>query len=131
MPKPFPREFRDDVIRVAENRDPEVTLAQIAKDFGVHAGTLDKWMRQARVEAGEQPSETKQESVELRELRSATVSSSKRSRCCVARPRICLRLICRENDVPARERARRGRDSCRGVVPGIEARSPALLPLAA
>ena len=69
MPKPFPREFRDDVIRVAENRDPEVTLAQIAKDFGVHVGTLDKWMRQARVEAGEQPSETKQESVELRELR--------------------------------------------------------------
>src|SRR5690606_39649989 len=69
MPKPFPKEFRDDVIRVAENRDPDVTLAQIAKDFGVHAGTLDKWMRQARIEAGEQPGETKQESVELRELR--------------------------------------------------------------
>lgn len=45
-PKPFPKEFRDDVIRVAENRDPEVSLAQIAKDFGVHVGTLDKWMRQ-------------------------------------------------------------------------------------
>ncbi|WP_295034337.1 transposase [uncultured Microbacterium sp.] len=47
MPKPFPKEFREDVVRVAENRDPEVTLAQIAKDFGVHVGTLDKWMRQA------------------------------------------------------------------------------------
>lgn len=69
MPKPFPKEFRDDVIRVAENRDPEVTLAQIAKDFGVHVGTLDKWMRQARIEAGEQPGEAKQESSELRELR--------------------------------------------------------------
>lgn len=69
MPKPFPKEFRDDVIRVAENRDPDVTLAQIAKDFGVHVGTLDKWMRQARIEAGKQPGETKQESVELRELR--------------------------------------------------------------
>ncbi len=69
MPKPFPKEFRDDVIRVAENRDPDVTLAQIAKDFGVHIGTLDKWMRQARIEAGEQPGETKQESAELRELR--------------------------------------------------------------
>ena len=69
MPKPFPKEFRDDVIRVAENRDPEVTLAQIAKDFGVHVGTLDKWMRQARIEVGEQPVETKQESVELRDLR--------------------------------------------------------------
>ncbi len=51
MPKPFP----NDVIRVAENRDPDVTLAQIAKDFGVHVGTLDKWMRQARIAAGEQP----------------------------------------------------------------------------
>ena len=69
MPKPFPKEFRDDVVRVAENRDPEVTLAQIAKDFGVHVGTLDKWMRQARIEAGDQPGETKQESVEVRELR--------------------------------------------------------------
>jgi len=63
MPKPFPKEFRDDVIRVAENRGPEVTFAQIAKDFGVHVGTLDKWMRHARIEAGEQPGETKQESV--------------------------------------------------------------------
>ena len=69
MPKPFPKEFRDDVIRVAENRDPEMTLAEIAKDFGVHVGTLDKWMRQARFEGGEQPGETKQESVQLRELR--------------------------------------------------------------
>jgi len=69
MPKPFPKEFGGDVIRVAEHRDPEVTLAQITKDFGVHVGTLDKWMRQARIEASEQPGETKQESVELRELR--------------------------------------------------------------
>lgn len=69
MPKPFPKEFRDDVIRVAESRDPEVTLAQIAKDFGVHVGTLDKWMRQARIEAGEQPGQTSSESAEVRELR--------------------------------------------------------------
>ena len=69
MPKPFPKEFRDDVIRVAENRDPDVTLAQIATDFGVPVGPLDTWMRPARIEAGEQPGETKQESAEPRELR--------------------------------------------------------------
>ena len=69
MPKPFPKEFRDDVIRVAESRDPEVTLAQIAKDFGVHVGTLDKWMRQARNEAGEQSGQALSESAELRGLR--------------------------------------------------------------
>ncbi|MBN6751846.1 IS3 family transposase [Micrococcus luteus] len=69
MPKPFPKEFRDDVVRVAQSRDPEVTLAQIAKDFGVHVGTLDKWMRQARIEDGEQPGVTRAESDEVRELR--------------------------------------------------------------
>ena len=67
MPKPFPKEFREDVVRVALNRDPDVTLAQIAKDFGLHVGTLDKWMRQARIEAGEQAGVTA--SAELRELR--------------------------------------------------------------
>lgn len=36
MPKPFPREFRDDVVRVARRREPGVTLEQIATDFGVH-----------------------------------------------------------------------------------------------
>ena len=69
MPKPFPKEFRDDVVRVAQQRDPEVTLAQIAKDFGVHVGTLDKWMRQARIEGGEQPGVTRAEGDEVRELR--------------------------------------------------------------
>ena len=28
MPKPYPREFRDDVVRVARNRDGGVTLEQ-------------------------------------------------------------------------------------------------------
>ena len=131
MPKPFPKEFRDDVIRVAENRDPEVTLAQIAKDFGVHVGTLDKWMRQARIEAGEQPGETKQESAELRELR-------KRNRLLEQEVEVLRRATAYLSQahlpgkaLPARERARRGRDSRRGVVPGSEACSPAVLPLAA
>lgn len=69
MPAPYPQEFREDVVRVARSREDGITIAQIAKDFGVHVGTLDKWMRQARIEAGEQPGETKQESVELRDLR--------------------------------------------------------------
>ncbi len=34
MPKPFPREFRDDVVRVDRDRDSGVTVEQIAKDFG-------------------------------------------------------------------------------------------------
>ena len=69
MPTPFPQEFRDDVVRVALNRHPDVTLTQIAKDFGIHVGTLDKWLRQARTEAGEQPDVTTSENDELKELR--------------------------------------------------------------
>lgn len=43
--------------------------------------------------------------------------------------RICRNRICWEKDLPARERARRQRDSRRGDVLGPQARPPALLPL--
>ena len=33
MPKPYPKEFRDDVVAVA--RKGEAPLKQIAKDFGI------------------------------------------------------------------------------------------------
>ncbi|MBM7077291.1 IS3 family transposase [Micromonospora humida] len=69
MPKPYPREFRDDVVRVARDRDPGVTVEQIAKDFGVHPMTLFKWMRQADVDAGTRPGVSGSESAELREAR--------------------------------------------------------------
>ncbi|MBL3808333.1 transposase [Streptomyces sp. BRB081] len=49
MPKPYPKEFREDVVRVARNREPGVTLEQIAAGFGVHPITLSKWLRRADV----------------------------------------------------------------------------------
>ena len=36
MPKPYPRELPDDVVRVARKRDADVTLEQIAGDSGIH-----------------------------------------------------------------------------------------------
>ncbi len=69
MPKPYPREFRDDVVRVARERDDGVTVEQIAKDFGVHPMTLWKWLRQADIDAGAKPGVSSSESAELRELR--------------------------------------------------------------
>ena len=69
MPHPYPKEFRDDVIRVALTRDAKTTIAQIAKDFGIHEGTLTKWIRQAEVDAGNKPGRTTDESAELREMR--------------------------------------------------------------
>ena len=72
MPQSYPKEFRDDVVRVALNRDEKTTIAQIAKDFGVHEGTINKWLRQADIDAGNKPGKSTDESAELRELRRRT-----------------------------------------------------------
>ena len=69
MPKPYPQEFRDDVVRVARSRESGVTLEQIAQDFGIHPMTLQKWMRRADVDDGVRPGQTRAESDEVRELR--------------------------------------------------------------
>jgi len=69
VPKPYPTEFRDDVVRVARNSEPGVTIEKIAKDFGVHPMTLTKWMRLADIDEGNKPGQTRTESAELREAR--------------------------------------------------------------
>lgn len=66
VPKPFPKEFREDVVRVARGRDAGVTLEQIAADFGIHPMTLSKWIRQADIDDGVRPGRSSQESAELR-----------------------------------------------------------------
>jgi transposase len=69
VPRPYPQEFRDDVVRVARNREDGVTIEQIAADFGVHPMTLTKWMRQADVDEGVKPGKSSSDAGELRELR--------------------------------------------------------------
>ncbi|GAA1481903.1 hypothetical protein GCM10009624_23430 [Gordonia sinesedis] len=43
MAKPYRQEFRDDVVRVARDREKGVTLAQVAKDFGSRYPTA-RWI---------------------------------------------------------------------------------------
>ncbi|BDH56580.1 transposase-like protein IS3/IS911 [Tsukamurella sp. PLM1] len=69
MPKPYPREFRDDVVGAARRREDGVTIKQIAADFGVSETCLQNWLRAADVEDGNRPGVTASESAELRELR--------------------------------------------------------------
>ena len=69
MPKPYPQEFRDDVVKVARNRPTGTTLEQVAADFGIHPMTLSKWMRVAAVDAGDRPGVTTAEAAELRDAK--------------------------------------------------------------
>ena len=69
MPKPYPKEFRDDVVRVARNREPGVHLKQIAADFGISESCLTNWLKSADVEDGIKPRTTAAENTELREAK--------------------------------------------------------------
>jgi transposase len=67
VPKPFPIEFRRDVVAVA--RKGQAPLSQIAKDFGISESCLHRWLKLAGIEEGTRPGVTASESAELRELR--------------------------------------------------------------
>jgi transposase len=75
VPKPYPAEFRRDVIAVA--RKSEASVAQVAKDFGISETCLQRWLKIADREDGLAPPASsdrgcggsKDEAAELRELR--------------------------------------------------------------
>ena len=67
LPKPYPKEFREDVVAVA--RRGQDTLAQIAKDFGIAESCLRNWLRAAEVADGGRPGLSPAESEQLRELK--------------------------------------------------------------
>ena len=50
MPKPFPSEFRRDVVAVARSSD--APMAQIARDFGISESCLARWLKIADREDG-------------------------------------------------------------------------------
>jgi len=67
MPTAFPEEFRRDVVAVARRR--EVSLSQVAKDFGISQSCLSRWVRRAEIEDGQREGLTLAEEAEVRELR--------------------------------------------------------------
>ena len=50
MPKPFPAEFRRDVVAVARSSD--ASMASIARDFGISESCLARWLKIADREDG-------------------------------------------------------------------------------
>lgn len=68
MPKAIPKEFRADVIRVY--RDPDSSIARVAKDFGVSPSCLKRWLDIDERDATDRSSRgSAGESDELREAR--------------------------------------------------------------
>lgn len=67
--RPLPQEFRNDVVRVARNREPGVHLMQIAADFGISESCLTGWLKAAEVETRLKPGTTASDNAELREAK--------------------------------------------------------------
>lgn len=67
MAKPYPKEFRDDVVSVA--RQGLAPLSQVARDFGVAEGSLTSWMKRADIEDGRRPGLSDADRAELREAK--------------------------------------------------------------
>ncbi len=53
MPRPHPKEFREDVVAVA--RRGAAPIGQVAKDFGISESCLRNWLRSADVQDGDRP----------------------------------------------------------------------------
>jgi transposase len=69
VPNPYPREFREDVIRVARNREPGMRIKDIAADFEISESCLQNWLTQADRDDGIRSGPTTDENAENRELR--------------------------------------------------------------
>jgi transposase len=67
MPKKFPPEFRRDVVAVA--RRGELTIPEVAVDFGVSEESVRRWVRQADIDDGIRDGQTSTEQSELVQLR--------------------------------------------------------------
>lgn len=89
MPKPYPQELRDDVVRVVCNCEPGQAIKQIAADFGIAESCVRNWIRQADDEDGAKPVTGAPEYAELREAKK------------------CIRLLDQENEVVRRAAASR------------------------
>ncbi len=64
MPRPYPKEFREGLIRVARSR--EVHLKGSAADSGISESCLNGWLKAADIEDGIKPGTTAAKNTELR-----------------------------------------------------------------
>ncbi len=87
-----------------------MSLKMIAKDFGISEGTLTNWLKQADVEDGRKPGQTREEAAEVGELRCRNRLLEQENevirKAAAYLSQANLRLGAPQNDVPARSRTR-------------------------
>ncbi len=66
MPKPYPAEFRSRAVALVRAGR---SVAEVAADLGLSQSGLGNWVRQDRIDHGEQPGRSTLESAELRQAR--------------------------------------------------------------
>ena len=67
MPKKYPPEFKRDVVTFARRGD--LSVAEVAVDFGVAEESVRRWMKQADVDDGIKDGQTTSEQAEVVQLR--------------------------------------------------------------
>lgn len=67
MPKYYPPEFKRDVVAVA--RTSGLTQEEIARDFGISKYSVQRWLKQADIDAGVSQGTTTAEQAELNALK--------------------------------------------------------------
>lgn len=69
MPRKYPQEFKDDVVRLARDPGREESLEDLAARLGVSSTSITRWTRQADIDDGATEGVTSDEHEELRRLR--------------------------------------------------------------
>lgn len=69
MPRKYPQEFRDDVVRLARDPGRQESLDDLAARLGISSTSIGRWVRQAEIDEGTTVGVTSDEQAELARLR--------------------------------------------------------------